>query len=203
MNYTDLNDYEILNLISEDNEDATELMYTKYQPLITKTAKKFLKYTKGSGLELNDLVQEGMIGLNKAIDTYQDTKEASFYTYAKNCIEKKLISQTIAAKRLKHQALNNAVSIDATFENSTASLSDFIKDERVDLEAKVLSNEYIQDILDKLEKILTDFEMQIFELKINGFTNKEIADLLDKEQKQIDNAYTRARKKLNNQIKSI
>ena len=187
MDYIDLNDYEILNLIVENNEDANEIMYKKYKPLIVNISKKFLKYVKNSGLELNDLIQEGMIGLTRAIETYKDTKDTSFYTYAKICIEKALISQTVSAKRLKHQVLNSAVSIDATLEDSTVSLSDFIKDDRVDLEAKIVSNEYVNDIMNKVSKLLTDFEMQIFELKINGFNNHEIAELLDIEIKQIDN----------------
>ena len=77
MDYREYNDYELLSYIAEKNEEATEIMYKKYEPLITSIANKMFKYTKGTGLDVNDLIQEGMLGLSKAIDNYNFDVEVS------------------------------------------------------------------------------------------------------------------------------
>lgn len=200
MEYKDYNDYELLDLISEKNEDANEIIYKKYEPLVNKIANKFLKYGKNSGLELNDLKQEGMIGLAKAIDNFQNTKDATFYTYARYCIEKALISHVISSRRLKHSILNSAVSLDTTINDSNNSLDIFLKDERENPEKILLNDEYKNDLMKLANKVLSDYELQVFELKINDFTYKEIADLLDKDPKQIDNAYQRIKNKLKKEL---
>ena len=102
MDYKDYNDYELLDYIAEGNEDANNIIIKKYEPLIIKIANKMLPYCKKSGLEQSDLIQEGMIGLNHAIDRYQEKENILFYTYAKKCIERKIISVVIAATKIKH-----------------------------------------------------------------------------------------------------
>lgn len=89
MDYKEYNDYELLDYISENNSDANEILYNKYIPLINSIAKSLYKYCKNQGLELNDLCQEGLLGLNYAIKTFDDTKDNTFYTYARTCIKRK------------------------------------------------------------------------------------------------------------------
>ena len=76
--HRDYEDNELLFYISENNEEASNIMFDKYTPLINSIANDLIKYAKNSGLELNDLVQEGMIGLDSAIKTYSDNKDSSF-----------------------------------------------------------------------------------------------------------------------------
>ena len=83
MEYKEYNDNELISYIAEGNEDANNLLIEKYKPLITKVATKMLPYCEGNGYDLNDLIQEGMIGLNHAIDKYHEQKDVLFYTYAK------------------------------------------------------------------------------------------------------------------------
>lgn len=197
MNYNDYNDYELLYYVSEGNEDANEIIYKKYEPLIRKTAKKMYKYGSKAGLEINDLIQEGMLGLSKAIETFTESKDNMFYTYAKLCIERRIISMIINANRNKSKILNEAISIDATY---TDDIEKVFKNDIVNPENILLSEEGINNLYDKANKILTDFEMQVFELKANGFDYKEIADLLDKDTKSIDNAIQRIKNKLKKEI---
>jgi RNA polymerase sporulation-specific sigma factor len=89
MNYRELNDHELLSYIAESHGEAEEIIFHKYEPLIHSTAKRMYTYCKNTGLELNDLIQEGMLGLNQAIVTYKDNKDTMFFTYAKTCIESK------------------------------------------------------------------------------------------------------------------
>ena len=105
MNYDEINDYEVLSMVA-DNEDATELLFKKYKPLIVGLAKKIYNNNQNTGFDLNDLIQEGMIGFSTAINTFDENKDTTFFTYAKTCIERRLISLIKSASRLKHQILN-------------------------------------------------------------------------------------------------
>lgn len=197
MNYRDYNDYELLSYISEKNEEASEVLFEKYRPLILATANRMLGYCKNTGLELNDLIQEGMLGLNLAMNSFDEEKDTSFYTYAKMCIERKIISQVVASRRLKHKALNDSLSLENTDENNTDYVYDkSLTDNSYNPEEILFNGENEKDLVKEVSDILTDFEAQVFELKINGFDYKEIAEILDKDIKAIDNALQRIKVKI-------
>lgn len=192
MNYKDITDYELLEQVYSCNEDANDIIIYKYRPLIVNIAKKFIKYSHG-GVDLNDLIQEGMLGLNEAINTYREDKEASFATYAKLCIERRLVSIIRSTKTYKNKILNESIS----FENEEEETIDrYLVDNSNNPEDIITSNDYQDELLYKLDLELTDFEKQVFELKKNYFDYKEIAEILDKDTKAIDNAIQRIKTKL-------
>lgn len=197
MEYKDFNDYELLNYIAEGNEDANNIIIKKYEPLINKIATKMLSYCKSNGLEKSDLMQEGMIGLNHAIDRYQEKEGTLFYTYAKKCIERKIISVVISANRNKNKILNESISYD----DDENLLLKFIKSQTPSPEEEILNLELEEDLLLKIKSILTDFEGQVFSLYIVGFNYKEIAQILEKDQKSIDNAIQRIKSKIKKTLK--
>lgn len=194
MEYKDYNDYELLNYIAEGNEDANSILIKKYEPLINKIALKMLPYCTNNGLELSDLVQEGMIGLNHAIEKYKERENILFYTYAKTCIERKMISILISANRDKNKALNESVSYDA----EESLLLNYIKSSTPSPLEEVLNIELEETLHNRINEVLTDFEKQVFELLILGFKSKEIANVLDKDLKSIDNARNRIKNKIRN-----
>jgi len=197
MNYRDYNDYELLSYISEKNEEASEVLFEKYRPLILATANRMLGYCKNTGLELNDLIQEGMLGLNLAMNSFDEEKDTSFYTYAKMCIERKIISQVVASRRLKHKVLNDSLSLENTDENNSDYVYDkSLTDNSYNPEEILFNGENERNLFKEVSDILTDFEAQVFELKINGFDYKEIAEILDKDIKAIDNALQRIKVKI-------
>lgn len=199
LNYRDYNDNEILSYIF-DNEESIDILYEKYKPLINKIATNlYKKYCKNTGLELNDLIQEGMIGLNSAINHYKENKDTLFYTYAKTCIERKIISSVIAANRQKHKILNDSVSFEINLSDDT-SLESFIGDNFTNPENIIISNENKEDLEKKIKEILTDTELQVLQLKLDGFDYKEIAEIIDKDKKSVDNAVQRIRAKIKNII---
>ena len=200
MDYKEYNDNELLYYVNEANEEATEIIYKKYEPLINNLARKIINYCKNSGVEINDLVQEGMLGLSKALEQYKDNKDASFYTFAKTCIERKMISAAIAARRQKHKILNDSLSIESTDEEGHNICEYLLSDDKSNPETMLLNIEREKDILNKASHILTDFEIQVFELKINGFNYKEISEVLDRDVKAIDNALQRIKTKLKKNI---
>lgn len=197
MNYRDYNDYELLTYVSEKNEEASEVLFEKYRPLILATANRLFCYCKNTGLELNDLIQEGMLGLNIAMNSFNEKKDTSFYTYAKMCIERKIITQIVASRRLKHKVLNDSLSLENTDKNNTDYIFDkSLTDNSYNPEEILFNVENEKDLIKDVSKILTDFEVQVFELKINGFDYKEIAEILDKDIKAIDNALQRIKFKI-------
>lgn len=203
MRYKDYNDYELLSFINEADETANEILFEKYKPLIVNTATKMINYCKGTSLEINDLIQEGMLGLNIAINRFNNNKEASFYTYAKKCIETKMISMVVASRRLKHKILNDSISLEYSNEDGqTINIEKFLSDDKSNPEEKILNDEQETELIDRINEILTDFEQQVFTLKNNGFDYKEISEILDKDIKSIDNALQRIRHKIKNNIKN-
>lgn len=196
MNYKDYNDNEILSYINEANEEAIELIYEKYKPLINKIATNlYKKYCKNTGLDISDLTQEGMIGLNSAINHYKENKDVLFYTYAKTCIERKIISSVIAANRQKHKVLNDSISFEIELDNNI-NLEAFFGDTEYNPENIVISREENDELLSKIENVLTNVELQVLQLKLDGFEYKEIASIIDKDVKAVDNAVQRIRQKI-------
>lgn len=191
MDYRDLNDYELLHYVSENIEEANDIVYEKYRPLVIATANRMGKYIKNCGIEISDLIQEGMLGLTSAINCFQDTKEASFYTYAKTCIERRIISAVIAANRQKHKILNESVSYD----DPDLTADKYLKDEDQDPLIIVTNSDMHEEIKERIKNKLTSFEKQVFDLMLSGFRYREIADLLNKDVKSIDNAIQRIRSK--------
>lgn len=203
MDYRELNDFELVSYVRDNSEEANEILYDKYKPLIEKNARRLLKYCSYNGLELNDLIQEGMLGLSRAIDTFNESKETSFYTYAKTCIERKQLSAIIASQRQKHKLLNESVSFEMYDKEETEikTVDSWLIDNSYNPETVVFDYENSHELREKIEKILTEFEMQVFELKLAGFTYVEISEILDKDKKQIDNAIQRIKTKIKDSLK--
>jgi len=197
MNYKDYNDFELLSYVSEQNEEAKEVLFDKYNPLIVATANRLYCYCKNIGIDLNDLIQEGRLGLNLAIDSFVDDKNTSFYTYSKTCIERKMISLIVSARRQKHRILNESLSLEGSTEfNDSFTFEKSLEDNSYNPENVVVDSENQEELIKKIYSNLTNFEVQVAELKINGFDYREIAEILDKDLKSIDNAIQRIRTKL-------
>ena len=194
MNYDDINDYEVLSIVA-DNEEATELLFNKYKPLIIGLAKKVYGMAQNTGFDLNDLIQEGMIGFSTAINTFHESKDATFFTYAKTCIERRLYSLIKSANRFKHQILNESYSVE-DLANDNKSLENLLEDSTSNPENKLIDNENAKELIRNIQTQLTSLESAVFELKISGFTYREIAEILGKESKSIDNAISRIKAKV-------
>lgn len=197
MNYRELNDNEILSYIENNDDEAINIIYEKYKPLINKIATNlFKKYCKNTSLELGDLIQEGMIALNSAINNYQESKETLFYTYARTCIERKIISAVITARRQKQQVLNESISYEININEDGQKLEELIKDFTTNPENILIDIENSNELMNEIEDALTPFELQVLQLKLDGFDYREIASIIDKQPKNIDNAIQRIKIKI-------
>ncbi len=197
--YKDQDDYELLYLISENNEDAKEIFFEKYRPTVEYKAKKAYPYIKNKGYELNDLIQEGMIGLNKALNDFKEQKNVKFITFANVCIERQILTFVRNINRQKHKILNDSLSIDSSIDKKGRPLIEIIFDDKnrnpednfIDLESE-------EELLNKIKGHLTEKEYEVFELRLQGFSYQEMACLLNTTTKSIDGTMRRLRNKINN-----
>ncbi len=200
MNYHDYNDSELLSYIAENNEEANEIIFKKYEPLILTTAKRMYCYCKNTGLDMNDLIQEGRLGLNIAINGYKSSKDVIFFTYAKTCIERSIMNNIKCAKRQKNKILNESMSLEIP-DDEQYKIARLFADNRQNPEKQILEYEGEQELINRIRNTLTDFEQEVFELKLASFNYKEIAEILEKDLKSIDNAIQRIRVKAREQLK--
>ena len=179
------NDYELLYLISENNEEAKELFYKKYKPIIEMKAKKFIKIAESKGYDYNDLIQEGMIGLSKAINDFSEQKDVQFTTFANICIERQIYSFMRNINSGRHKVLNDSLSFDTTTTPYGTPLINVLDDKNVNPETTFIESESKDDLYNKIESVLNEKEIEIFELSANGFSYKEISSLLNITEKSV------------------
>lgn len=190
-----INDYEMLFLVSEKNEEAEEILINKYKNLINKYIEAYKNVALQNGLEECDLYQEGLMGLASAIKTFDQSKEASFYTYANICVKTKIQTAIRNSSSKKNSALNQSVSLDNLTNSQTTSYYDIICDSKNDISDKLLKEEEQKRIFKEINKNLTEFERQVLKLKVNSYSNDEISKILQKDKRSIENAINRIRNK--------
>lgn len=195
MNYDDLNDNELVYLCSENNENATIELINKYKGMILIILKDFLKKYKIVGIEISDLYQEGLIGLLNAIETYDKDRDVTFYTYANACIKSSIITTIRSTFTQKNRILNTSYSLDKMFEDSENNFYEIFKDEREEPDRKLIDHEETVELTNRIKSKLSENEKVIFELKLQGLDNKEIAELIDKDRKYVENTIFRIGKK--------
>ena len=198
-----LDDGELLYMISDNNEEANEAIYKKYEPVISYYAKKYSSYIDGKGIDYNDLYQEGLIGLMQAIDKFKEQKDIKFSTFAFLCIKRKIISLVRDVNRKKHSALNDSYSIDYKQEDDTRSFDNILATSYGGIE-DLLVNKEDNDYLNKrVNEELSDFEKTVYDLRLNNFSYEEISHILNKTQKSIDGALARIKVKIKNILDEI
>lgn len=200
--YKEYDDNELLYLIAEQNEDATNILYEKYKTIVAIKVKKYLRYANKIGLEYSDLYQEGMVGLSEAIEGFKESKETKFSTFANLCIERQIFSVLTKSSRKKHNILNESLSLDNTYEDNL-SLLNFVFDKSSDPGIYIENRERVEELYKKIVNNLTDLENEVFKLKINGFDYKEICEMLNKSYKSVDTALQRVKNKIKKILETV
>ena len=187
-----ISDEELINQIRNNDPQALNEIIERYKSLIEIRVSNYFI----NGAEKDDLMQEGRIGLFKAIMNYNAEKDASFNTFANLCIERQLINAVKNSNRQKHMPLNNYVSLNGSDDNSSNESIDTVLNNSVeDPLDTITKKEYMNEINDTLDKNLSDFEKDVLDLLLKGYKYEEIAKKLDSNSKAIDNAIQRIRKK--------
>lgn len=191
-------DSELLYLISENTSEAYDAVFEKYSPAINYFSKKYLNMVAGKGIDENDLYQEGMIGLNEAINNYREQKNIKFSTFAFTCIQRKMFSAIKNVNRQKHKILNDSYSLDYKYNEELDFSSNLLCATSSSVEDLLVDREHNDIFRSKLKKELTPFENEVYELKINNFSNEEIASMLSRTYKSIESVLRRIRIKIKN-----
>lgn len=188
--YDAMTDEQLIKKLRSGENEITDYIIDKYKFLVKKKAKAM--YLLGG--ENDDLIQEGMIGLFKAVRDYDESQEASFYSFAALCISRQMYTAIEASKRQKHIPLNSYISLYE--EGDEQPLIDTIQTVKESNPEKLLLNkEYFEMMEAELKKNLSDLENRVLYLHLLGMDYQKIAELLDKSPKSIDNALQRIKGK--------
>ncbi len=192
MNYDSISDNEIVRLAQSGDSSALEAVLLRYKPLVHKKSQPY--YLAGG--DDDDIVQEGLIGLYKAVMSFDEAKFPLFNVFAGVCIERRIISAVKKASRRKHSPLNSYISLStATDEDGGAVVNDVISGGN-NPEEIFLERESFSGLEDKINDALSPFEMNVLLCLVNGKSYKEAAEQLGKDVKAIDNAMQRIKRKL-------
>lgn len=195
-----LDDEELIHLIHQEDKHALDFLINKYRNFVQGKAQAYFLI----GADREDIVQEGMIGLYKAIRDYDKEKLSSFKAFAELCITRQIITAIKTATRQKHTPLNSYVSLDKPIfdEESDRTLIDVIAGSMsVDPEKLLVNQEKLVDMEFKLSELLSGFEKQVLHLYLDGCSYQEISAKLDRHVKSVDNALQRVKRKLEQLIK--
>ena len=195
--YEELTDEELIALLRDGDQEAMEKLLNKYKEMVLKKAKSM--YILGG--DSDDLIQEGMLGLFKAVRDYDCGRDASFRTFAQLCVTRQLYTAVTASSRKKHLPLNTAVSLSRPVrEDGGEEEEEFLDcleaDASSNPEVYLIGQEDMERLEEKIEKELSPFEKQVLELHLTGMGYVEIAHVLNRDEKSTDNALQRIRTKL-------
>ncbi len=196
--YDGITDEELIDRQRSGERQITDYIMDKYKNLVRKKAKSM--YILGA--DNDDLIQEGMIGLFKAVRDYDPGRDASFYTFADLCVSRQMYKAVQASRREKHAPLNTYISLYAdTAEaesdgNGTALVNVIASAVETNPEQLMIDRENVADIEAIIEKELSGFEKQVLDLYITGMSYSQIAGVLSRDAKSTDNALQRLKAKL-------
>jgi RNA polymerase sporulation-specific sigma factor len=197
--YSEMRDENIIKYIQSGDSNALDFLINKY--------KNFVEYRVSSyyiiGADKEDLIQEGMIGLFKAIRDFNNDRNTSFKTFADMCIKRQVITAIKSATRQKHIPLNSYISLDGPVSSNDddRSLLELLSGKNsLNPEELLITNEKAKIIENILTELLTDLEKNVLILYLEGQTYKEISEKFNRSVKAIDNALTRVKRKLERYI---
>ena len=190
---------DVIWLAKQGSGEATEFLLRKYQGLVEAKAKSYFLM----GAEREDVIQEGMIGLFKAIRDFSMHRFGGFRKFAALCVTRQIISAVKCASRQKHQALNSYVSVDAALPDADEDgmLEEVLAEEgEHGPDTAVIGRELQRRVALEMERSLSELEREVLQEYLHGHSYRDIADGLGTNVKQVDNALQRAKKKLEDYV---
>ena len=192
-NYQNLRDEELIEKLRDGDEKIMDFILDKYKPLVRKKANAM--YLIGG--DTDDLIQEGMIGLFKAIRDYNKEKESTFYHFAELCISRQIYTVVEASNRKKHAPLNSYVSLySGTNEDGVVLADSLTMGAMENPEQMMIDQENLVLFMEQLKERLSKMERQVLDLYLAGLNYQQIAEEMEKSPKTIDNALQRIKTKI-------
>lgn len=185
-------DEALIDMLRSGDTEIADYLMEKYKPLVRK--KTNAMYLIGG--ETEDLIQEGMIGLFKAMRDFDTKKEVSFFAFAELCINRQLYSALEASNRKKHIPLNTYISFSNQEDADGMNLEQMLTDETASPEQMMIEHESKEEFFQRLQERLSPMEKKVLYLYLEGHTYTQIAEIMEKTPKSIDNSLQRIRAKI-------
>lgn len=203
--YVGISDEELILRYRDGEEEAIDYLINKYKNLVRKKAGSMFLI----GGDHDDLIQEGMLGMFKAVRDYDVGRDVNFFTFADLCVSRQIYTAVQASNRKKHLPLNTYISIYGQVSReeegegeSPIFLNRILGTQEENPEEMVLAQERLEDIEAAIEQELSSFERKVFELHLTGMTYTEIAKVLGRDEKSTDNALQRIKVKIRKIIRN-
>jgi RNA polymerase sporulation-specific sigma factor len=192
-NYADMSDNDIISLVQKGDTQALNFILDKYNNIVNIKASKFF----AAGIERDDIIQEGMIGLYKATKSYNTEKQNSFKNFANLCVERQLITVIKSANRQKNMPLNSAFSLNTPiYESEDSEVTEVLDLKTAEDPLETITKKEYFNLVEKLmDESLSDFEKKVLKYYKLGKSYVDIANAVDSKVKSVDTAIQRIRKK--------
>lgn len=190
------NDVELVHLVNENSEEAKDVLYEKYNYIIDIIMAKYRRVFFVLGMDQAEVRQEAMLAFTDALISYEGDKKASLPTFISLVVERKVQNCVRAADTIKNKKKNESYSLDYEYEAFNKPLKDMIGDSSLDPLVKVQSLEAYNELVEKINGVLSPLEHEVYKLMISDFTYIDISKILNKKPKQIDNTIQRIRTKI-------
>lgn len=199
--YENYSDEELICRLRDGESAITDYIMDKYKNMVRSKAKSMFIL----GADNDDLIQEGMIGLFKAVRDYDAGRDASFHTFAELCVSRQMYTAIQSAGRQKHAPLNSYISLyienrDEKDEDDFKLINTLASDTSQNPENLVIDKENVKRIENLIDKELSDFEKQVLDLFLTGMSYSEIAKVLGRDEKSTDNALQRIKAKIKREV---
>lgn len=197
MKYSDIDDSQLIYMLRESSEEAKDILFQKYNYIIDIEVKKYTRMAKILGYDFNELYQDALLGFSDALNSYRDDKDTALSSFLTLCVDRRLQVSIKKAGRLKNKILNESLSLEHVYERYASPLMDLLSDNQEnDPLENILKEEKLQELINSIKDTLSDSEYEVYSLMINGLKYDEIATLLNKSLKQVDNTIQRVKGKI-------
>ena len=192
----EFSDEELTLMVCENNEDAKDVLYEKYKYIIDIIFAKYKKSIYALGLDASEIRQEALVAFSDALIRYTNTKETSLPTFISVVVERKVQNCIRRADTIKNKVHNESYSLEQDYEVFNRPLEEIIGDNKENPLFKLENEEHYKELLKNINSALSPFEKDVYDLVISDFNYLDIAKILNKEPKQIDNTIQRIRNKI-------
>ena len=197
MRYEDIDDGQLISMLHESSEEAKDILFEKYKYIIEIELKLYSSMARVLGYDYNDLYQDALVGFSDALVSYRTDKHAALSSFITLCVDRKLQVCIKKAGRLKNKLLNDSLSLEHVYDAYTSPLMDLLSDNKKnDPLENIVKEEKMAELVGNIRNSLSDREYEVFSLMVNGLKYDEIATLLNKDLKQIDNTIQRVKAKI-------
>lgn len=189
-------DTELINLVSENSEEATDLLYEKYNYIIDIIVNKYRRGAYSLSVDIGELRQEARLGFSDALVSFNQDKDTTLPTFISLCVERRVGNYLKQADTLKHRMLKEAYSLEESLYEDGFSLENKIGSSANDPQVRMQEEEDIKNLKKQIDELLSPGEHEIYKLLINDFSYEDIASILNKDIKYVYNSVSRIRTKI-------